>query len=157
MKLMSFLFVVALSTIIASAQSSPPKNWKGLLACGVRIYVPPDVVFLEDQSVDTCERTYRGKTTTIHVTVTEWTVGQSDYSNWPDHCVAKISLQTKNAELVTSQIPIVSEPDKGRDFSAMLLVPNFRPRGDDLRIRTWSTSETNRKEAILILKSVKFQ
>ncbi|MFN0278326.1 MAG: hypothetical protein ACKVRN_06955 [Pyrinomonadaceae bacterium] len=131
-----------------------PKDWKSISGCGVKLYVPADVAFVEDQSVDTCERFYKGKRTAIHITATEWNVGQSDYSNWPGHRVAKLLVNEKKAEIVTSFIPIVSDPNRGLDFSAMLLVPDFFPDGRDLRIRAWSSSEKNRKEALSILKSV---
>lgn len=119
-----------------------PKDWKSISGCGIGLYVPADVSFVEDQSVDTCERFYKGKNTSIRITATEWNVGQSDYSNWPDHCVAKLLINAKKAEIVTS------------DFSAMLLVPDFFRDGRDLRISTWSTSVKHRIEALTILKSV---
>lgn len=157
MKQFLIISALVLSLVCNTLSQKPvevPKDWKSIGGCGVRLYVPADVSFVEDQSVDTCERFYKGKNTSIHMTATEWNVGQSDYSNWPDHCVARLLINAKKAEIVTSLIPVVTDLNKGRDNSAMLLVPDFFRDGRDLRIRTWSNSEKHRIEALTILKSV---
>src|SRR5690606_856746 len=87
---LTFLFFTNLA--FAQQPTEIPENWKSISGCGVLLSVPANVLFIKDDSVDTCERFYGDKNTTFHITATEGNVGPSDYSEWPEYCVTKLVI-----------------------------------------------------------------
>lgn len=153
------LFVFSVFPIQAQSKVESLSNTKKISSCNISLYVPNDITFIEDSSVDTCERIYQSKNIIIHVTVTEWNLG-GEYSDWLEYCLLKTKINEKSAEIVTSFKPKRSENDVyaniGFDYTAMLLVPKFRKDGNNLIIRTWSNTASEREKAIKILQSVEF-
>ena len=152
---MALLILVAFNSV-GQSRVEPPSGWKIISGCTVSLYVPSDIAFIHDLSSDTCLRNYRSKNISIEIYVTPFTIGADQYSNWPEHCVVKTKINSREAEIVTSYIPVTSEENKGLDYTAMLLVPNFREGSGNLIIRTWSKTSEDRDKAIQILRAVQF-
>jgi hypothetical protein len=155
--LISFTLLVTLS-FHSQAQKKVelPSDWKLISGCTVGIYVPSDIEFVEDNSSDTCLREYRNKNISVQLYVTPFNIGADVYSNWIEYCVIKTKINTRDAEIVTQQIPITSEKYYGLDYMAMMLVPQFRKGSGNLIITTWSKTSEDRDKAIKILRSVQF-
>jgi hypothetical protein len=156
-----FLISVALLILVAhnalgQGKVEIPSGWKLISGCTVSVSVPPDTEFIYDHSSDACLRYYRGKNIAVRIYVTPFNIGAGDYSNWPGYCVVKTKINAREAEIVTSYIPVTSEENNGLDYTAMLLVPRFRIGSGNLIIRTWSKSPEERDNAIKILQSVQF-
>jgi hypothetical protein len=153
------LLAISVFSLQAQSKTEPLSSWKTISGCNVSLYGPNDVEITKDSSVDTCEQSYQSKNIIIHITVTEWNIG-GEYSDWLEYCLVKSKINTKPAEIVTSFKPKSSENEvyenDGFDYAAMLLVPKFSRKGDNLLIRTWSKTSEEREKAIKILQSVKF-
>ena len=158
--LLILITLLAISVFSSQAQSktATTSDWKTITGCNVSLYVPKDVEFTKDDSVDTCEREYRSKNIVIHITVTEWNIGADQYSNWLEYCLVKTKINTKSAEIITSYKPKISENDVYEngdfDYTAMLLMPQFMKGKGNLIIRTFSKTSKDMDKAIKIIKSI---
>ena len=150
--------LLLLLSFYSQAQKNPelPSDWKLISGCTVSVYAPSDIEFKEDNSSDTCLREYQGKSISMMIYVTPFNIGSDEYSNWLEYCVLKTEIQTRKAEIVTSYIPVNSGRNDGLDFTAMLLVPQFRTGDGNLIIRVWGKTPENRDRGIKILESAQF-
>lgn len=154
--LMSLLIVVACHSH-AQSKVVLPSAWKAIEGCTVSVYAPPDIKFVEDISSDACLREYQSENIALRLYVTPFNIGASDYSNWLEYCVKKTTINGREAEIVTSYIPITFGKNSGLDYSAMLLVPQFRKGSGNLIIHTWSKTLEERNKALKILQSVQLE
>lgn len=155
----TFIFLVACN-IQAQNKTSLPIGWKSINGCTIGLNVQADIEFVKDSSVDTCEREYRSKNILIYITVTEWNIGSDEYSDWLEYCLVKTNINMKKAEIITSFKPKRSENDVfengGFNYTAMMLVPQFRKGAGNLIIRTFSKTLADRNNAIKILHTAEF-
>jgi hypothetical protein len=138
------------------SQVETPAGWKLISGCTVSLSVPPDIEFVYDHSIDTCYRYYWGKNIAVRIYVTPFKIGSGEYSNWLEYCVTKTKINTREAEIVSTHIPVTSEENQGLDYMTMMLVPQFRSGSGNLIIWTWSRTPEDRDQAIKILRSVQF-
>jgi hypothetical protein len=150
------VLLLAAPNSLGQSKVETPSAWRLISGCTVSVSVPPDVEFKYDHSSDACLRYYRGQNIAVRIYVTPFNIGADQYSDWPEYCVTKTKINTREAEIITSYIRVTSEENKGLDYMAMLLVPRFRPEWGNLIILTWSKTPAERDKAIKILQSVKF-
>ena len=149
------LLVLVAHNSLGQSKVEIPSSWKIINGCTVSLSVPPDIEFMYDHSSDACYRYYRGKNIGVRIYVTPFNIG-SEYSNWLEYCMVKTKINSQEAEIVSTHIPVTSEENQGLDYITMLLVPRFRIGSGNLIIMTWSKTPEDRDKAIKILRSVQF-
>ena len=154
------ILTVAICSVSAQKNPSPPAGWKLINQCGAEFYLPPDFKEEMIQGIDSCVKKYRGENTLMVLDVLGYITPDAsrkeEYSEKPDFRHESTKVGGRGAEIITCYETDSRKEAEGLNYAAVLFVPQMSRYGGNLTIWTNSRSREEREHAMRIFRTVRF-
>ncbi len=135
---------------------SPPLDWKQINEFSIEFFIPPDFLEKKKPHIGGDIKFYENENVWIVLSVQQNSANIEKFSNENDFRLEKVFIDGKQAEIFTFTGKDMVNEAEGKNYVAVLNIPEIQRNGKNLLIWSYSKTQEDREVMQRVFKSVKF-